>query len=228
MGTPVAQRHIVAPHADTRPALLPQDFTPNIASHNSTERARPTWGHLVALAGLQLIIGYQLWASGVDKLLFANFPHVVGGLLAGTLQGGRLPAPFADLLRVVVLPHSALFGVFVEWGETLAGTGLIAGAVVALAVPALQARAAPAWRRWLARGRRVVEWLALGAAAGGALMGLSFYFVDGTPSQWVMPSVAFGGVLDPGFLVLVGCVVLLADAIATTLTTRPPRDQSAL
>src|SRR5262249_28653878 len=51
--------------------------------------------HTVALAGLQLLLGYEWLVSGLDKLQYATFPVSVGQLLAGALQGGKVPAPFA-------------------------------------------------------------------------------------------------------------------------------------
>ena len=59
-----------------------------------------------------------------------------------------------------------------------------------------------------------IEWLAAGAALGAGLMGLTFYLLDGAPSQWFMPSIAFGGALDTGLLLAAGSAVLLADAVA--------------
>jgi uncharacterized membrane protein YphA (DoxX/SURF4 family) len=168
--------------------------------------------HTIALAGLQLLLGYEWLVSGVDKLLYADFPGALGRLLAGTLQSGHIPAPFAALLRALVLSHSAAFGVLVEWGETLAGLGLIVGALVALLAPRLRGRLAPAAARWLALGERAMAWLAPAAALATALMGLSFYLLDGAPSQWPMPSVAFGGALDTGLMLALGSAVLLADA----------------
>lgn len=168
--------------------------------------------HTIALAGLQLLLGYEWLVSGVDKLFYANFPGALGGLLASTLQGGHIPAPFAALLRAVVLPHGAAFGVLVEWGETLAGLGLIAGALVALLAPVLRGRLAPSAAHWLALSERAMAWLAPAAALGAGLMGLSFYLLDGAPSQWFMPSVAFGGALDTGLMLALSSVVLLADA----------------
>jgi hypothetical protein len=201
-----------APHRAPQVPLGDRDNGQLPLSRPKETLRQPIWRHGVALASLQLIVGYQLWASGVDKLLYARFPQTVGALLASTLQGSHIPAPVAALLRTLVLPNSVLFGYLVEWGEMLAGLGLIAGAVIALVSPLVERRLAPELARWIGRGRRLVAWLALGAAAGGALMGLSFYFIDGAPSQWVMPSVAYGGVLDPGLMVLLGCVALLADA----------------
>jgi hypothetical protein len=170
--------------------------------------------HTIALAGLQLLLGYEWLVSGVDKLLYADFPGTLGALLASTLQGGHIPAPFAALLRAVVLPHGAAFGVLVEWGETLAGLGLIAGALVALLAPVLRGRLMPVVARWLALSERALAWLAPAAALAAALMGLSFYLLDGAPPQWPMPSVAFGGALDTGLLLALGSAVLLADAAA--------------
>jgi uncharacterized membrane protein YphA (DoxX/SURF4 family) len=168
--------------------------------------------HVVALAGLQLLLGYQLFLSGADKLLYATFPASLGRLLIGTLAGATIPAPFAAFLRAVVLPHSVLFGYLVEWGETLAGLGLLSGALVALAAPVLQRRVRPALAPWLARLASIIARLAVAAAGGAALMGLTFYLLDGAPSQWLTPSVAFGGALDAGMLLLLGSLALLADA----------------
>lgn len=176
--------------------------------------------HVVALAGLQLLLGYQLLVSGVDKLLYATFPASLGQLLAGTLRGA-IPGPFAAFLRAVVLPHSAVFGYLVEWGETLAGLGLIAGALVALDASALLRHVAPTLAPWITLAERVLARLALVAAAGAALMGFSFYLLDGAPSQWFMPSVAFGGALDAGMLLVLGSLALLADAAVGWLRHRP-------
>lgn len=187
-------------------------------------KGREAHPHTIALAGLQLLLGYEWLVSGVDKLLYANFPGALGGLLAGTLQGGHIPAPFAALLRAAVLPHSAVFGLLVEWGETLAGLGLIAGALMLLLAPVARGRLAPTAARWLALGERAMAWLAPAAALATALMGLSFYLLDGAPVQWPMPSVAFGGALDTGLLLALGSAVLLAD---TAIGWRSDRMQPA-
>jgi hypothetical protein len=176
--------------------------------------------HAIALAGLQLLLGYEWLVSGVDKLLYAPFPSAVGGLLQSTLHGGRLPAFFVAFLRDMVLPHSIAFGYLVEWGETLAGLGLIAAGVVTLLAPLVQKRLASDSAHWLALGQRTVAWLAAGAALGAGLMGLSFYLLDGAPWQGFMPSVAFGGALDTGLMLAAGSAVLLADAAASGLLRR--------
>src|SRR5262249_22510112 len=107
-----------------------------------------------------------------------------------------------------------------EWGERVAGMGLMGGALMTLLTPTAWRRLAPEARHWLARGQRVIGWLASAAALGAGVMGLSFYLLDGAPSQWVMPSVAFGGALDTGLLLALGSAVLLVDAASGWLRVR--------
>jgi uncharacterized membrane protein YphA (DoxX/SURF4 family) len=202
------------------PYLRPTTPATWTKERRQAERMAPAGPHAVALAGLQLLLGYEWLASGVDKLLYATFPTAGGALLRGPLQGGRLPALFAAFLRTMVLPHSVAFGYLIEWGETLAGLALIAGGLVTLLAPVARRWLASEAARWLTRGQRATEWLAAGAALGAGMMGLTFYLLDGAPSQWFMPSVAFGGALDTGLMLAVGSAVLLADAAAGGLFRR--------
>lgn len=174
----------------------------------------------IVLVGLQLILGYEWLASGVDKLLYGTFPQTLGSLVGGVLRGGTIPAPFADLLRHMVIPNGVLFGMVVEWGETLAGLGLLAAGVAALAAPMIERHANHRVARLVAGGRRLLDPLAVIAAAGAGLMGLSFYALDGAPSPWFMPSVAFGGALDTGLMLALGSLVLVAAAAEEWLRRR--------
>jgi hypothetical protein len=166
----------------------------------------------VLRVGVQAALGYEWLVSGLDKLLYGRFPDALGGLLAGVLRGGTIPAPFAALLRTLVLPQAALFGWLVEWGETLAGLGLLAAALAALLRPLLERRLAPEARPLLARAHHALDALALAAAGGTLLLGLSFYLLDGAPAFWPLPSVAFGGAVDTG---------LLLAALAASLQLAP-------
>ncbi len=62
----------------------------------------------IALAGFQILIGYEWLLAGGDKLLLGGFPAQLGKLLLGIADGGQLPGFFASLLRelVVVLATS--------------------------------------------------------------------------------------------------------------------------
>jgi hypothetical protein len=93
--------------------------------------------------------------------------------------------------------------------------GLIAGAILPLLAPTIRRRLAPETRRWLTRSQRLIGWSVAGAALSTVLMGLSFYLLDGAPSPWIMPSIAFGGALDTGLLLALGSALLLADRAAS-------------
>jgi hypothetical protein len=187
---------------DLHRAALPQ----TVARRAPATRGAPSHEDSVRI-GLQLLLGYEWWVSGVDKLLVGNFPAMLHGLLAGLVRGGTLPGPFAALLSAWVLPHAAFFGFLVEWAETLAGLALLAAGTLGLLRPLVERRLAPS--RWLALARRIIDALALGAAAGTCLMGLSFFLLDGAPTQWAMPSIAFGGALDTGLLLAIASAILL-------------------
>jgi len=154
----------------------------------------------IAFIGLQAALGYEWLLSGLDKILYGRFPETLGGLLAGVLRVGKIPAPFAALLRELALPHPLFFGWLIEWSETLAGLALLGAALVALLRPILERYLAPEARPWLTCGRHTVNVLAVAAAAGTVLLGLSFYLLDGAPAFLPLPSVAFGGAVDTGLL----------------------------
>ncbi len=153
-----------------------------------------------ARIGLLVALGYEWLVSGLDKILYGRFPEALGGLLASVLRAGNIPAPFAALLRALALPQAVFFGWLIEWSETLAGLALLSAALMALLRPILERRLAPEARSWLARGSSTVDALAVAAAVGTVLLGLSFYLLDGAPAFWPLPSVAFGGAVDTGLL----------------------------
>jgi hypothetical protein len=166
----------------------------------------------IAFIGLQAALGYEWLVSGLDKILYGRFSESLGGLLASVLRAGNIPTPFAALLRALALPHPLFFGWLIEWGEALAGLALLGAALAALLRPILERYLAPETRPWLARGSRTLDALAVAAAAGTVLLGLSFYLLDGAPAFWPLPSIAFGGAVDTG---------LLLAALATPLALGP-------
>lgn len=198
---------------DTRQPVQtrPDDLRGRLAVPERVEAAKAARPN-IALAGLQLLVGYEWLVGGVDKLLFGLFPDQLGGLLAASLNGGHLPGFFAALLRALVAPNAAFFGVLIEWSETLAGLGLMVAGLVALLRPLvwphLSGRAAALFRL----GDRLLEMLSPLAAAGAGLLGLSFFFLDGLPSPWFAPGIAYGGAIDTGlFLAAASVVVVLAQ-----------------
>ncbi len=204
----MAIEHLERPRA----ADAPTGVAPSRQGSALTPHVESTSIARIALIGLQATLGYEWLVSGLDKILYGRFPETLGGLLTSVLRIGKVPAPFAALLRAVALPNPLFFGWLIEWSELLAGLALLSAALVALLWPTLERRLTPETRPWVARGRRTVDALAIAAAAGTVLLGLSFYLLDGAPAFWPLPSVAFGGAVDTG---------LVLAALATPLALGP-------
>jgi hypothetical protein len=179
------------------------------ARHQSPAASRTTSAN-VALVGLQLVIGYQWLVSGVDKILLGTFPAQIGHLLAGQIGSGKLPMYFSALLQALVVPNAPLCGYAIMVGETLAGLGLVGAGLVALLRPLFEARARGRLWQLFAMTDRLVTGLAPLAAAGAGLLGLSYYLLDGAPTLWFMPSLAYGGAIAPGMVVALASLVLVA------------------
>ncbi len=66
-------------------------------------------------------------------------------------------------------------------------------------------------RPWMifAMTDRLVTGLAPLAAAGAVLLGLSYYLLDGAPTLWFTPSLAYGGAIAPGMVVALASLVLV-------------------
>jgi uncharacterized membrane protein YphA (DoxX/SURF4 family) len=174
----------------------------------------------VALAGLQLVIGYQWLVSGVDKILLGTFPTQIGQLLVVQIGSGKLPAYFAALLQALVVPNASAFGYAVMLGETLAGLGLIAAGLLMLVRPLVEVHASGSLREIFATADRLVTALAPVAAMGAGLLGLSYYLLDGAPPLWFTPSLAYGGAIAPGMMVALASLVLVVAQVSHSRTSR--------
>jgi hypothetical protein len=173
----------------------------------------------IALAGLQLLIGYEWLVSGGDKLLYGRFPAQLGTLLAGLLTSGRVPTIFAVFLRTIVLPHAVLFGLLIEWGETLAGLCLVTAGIVNLVIPLVERRLRDGWdghdpgRERLAAmwwyGLHLLDLLVPLAAVATGLLGVSFYILNGLRPFWFVPDIAYGGAVDTSLLMAFGSGIVL-------------------
>lgn len=216
MDAPAVDSHQTARQPEYDDALAPGHGPMKVSQMDKAE-ARPQRETRSASAApfsvgrpaLQLLVGYAFLVAGVDKLLLHSFPSTLASLLQGVLRGGSIPAPFAAAFQLIVLPHAVFFGYLVEWGETLTGIVLIAAGIAYLAVPPLQRHFSGRFVRSVVWLRRIIDALVPIAAAAGLVMGLGYYVVDGVPFQGFMPSVAFGGALDQGFLLALGSLALL-------------------
>lgn len=167
----------------------------------------------IALAGLQLLVGYEWLVSGMDKVLLGTFPDRMGGLLTAAISGGRLPGFFAALLQNLVLPNAQFFGFIVEWGELLAGLGLVTAGVVTLLRPLAERYLTLRAALIFSYGAHLLDRLAPVAAIGAGLMGLSFFLLDGLPAPWFAPGVAYGGAIDTGLFLAAASVILVAGQL---------------
>ena len=167
----------------------------------------------IAFAGLQLLLGYEWLLAGGDKLLLGKFPAQLGGMLLTLVGGGHLVGFFTAILQGLVAPNALLFGYLIELGETLAGLGLIAAGLVALLRPlagrSLRGRSASVFLF----GDRLLGRLALVAALGAGLLGVSYFFLDGLPAPWFIPSIAFGGSIDNGLFLALASVILVVSQL---------------
>ena len=165
----------------------------------------------IALAGLQIIVGYEWLLAGGDKLLLGGFPAQLGKLLLTIVGGGQLLGFFATILRELVVPNAVHFGYLIEWGETLAGLGLLTAGLLALLRPLIERSLGGRNEAMFVSGLRLFERLAPIAALGAGLLGLSYFFLDGLPKPWFVPSIAFGGSIDIGLFLAAASMVLVVS-----------------
>jgi thiosulfate dehydrogenase [quinone] large subunit len=174
----------------------------------------------LALAGFQLLVGYAWLLAGIDKLLLGVFPAQLGGLLLSNVDGGHLPAFFVTLLRGLVMPNAVLFGSLIEWGETLAGLGLMTAGLFALLRPLAGRYLGGTSAKMFLFGARLLERLAPLAAAGAGLLGLNYFLLDGAPAQWFAPKIADGGAMDTGLFLAAASVVLIVSQFVQWRSSR--------
>ena len=174
----------------------------------------------IALAGLQLLLGYEWLLAGGDKLLLGAFPAQLSGMLLALVGGGHLVGFFSAILQGLVAPNAVLFGYLIELGETLAGLGLMAAGLVTLFRPLAGRYLRGTSATMFVFGDRLLERLAPIAAIGAGLLGVSYFFLDGLPKPWFVPSVAFGGSIDTGLFLAVASVVLIVSQL---MQRRPSR-----
>ena len=210
--TPQLEAQPVAPDVQHRlPLHLPG--RPRLRPRPQGTRAIDTHLPNIALAGLQLLIGYEWLLAGGDKLLLAAVPAQLAGMLLALVSGGHLVGFFAAILQGLVAPNALLFGYLIELGETLAGLGLMAAGLVALLRPLAGRYLSGTSATVFMFGDRLLGRLALVAAMGAGLLGVSYFFLDGLPAPWFLPSVAFGGSIDNGLFLAIASVILVVSQL---------------
>ncbi len=131
-------------HIEARPTTPPVQREPHVHVPQRATRL-PN----LALAGIQLLIGYAWLLAGVDKVLLGAFPAQLGGLLRTSVGGGHLPGFF------VAIPLTAAFLFGARFLERLAPLAAIGAGLLGLSYYLLDGAPAP--------------WFAPGIAFGGAI-----------------------------------------------------------
>ena len=89
------------------------------------------------LASIQLIIGWEWFVSGTNKVLSGTFPQS----LLDTLNTGIQNNPnswYISFLQKVAVPQSVSLGYMIEWTEVMVGLALLAGALILIGKPRMR------------------------------------------------------------------------------------------
>ena len=89
------------------------------------------------LASIQLIIGWEWFVSGTNKVLSGTFPKS----LLDTLNTGIQNNPnswYVSFLQKVAVPQSVPLGYMVEWTEVMVGLALLASALILIGKPRMR------------------------------------------------------------------------------------------
>ncbi len=89
------------------------------------------------LAAIQLIIGWEWFVSGTNKVLSGTFPQS----LLNTLNTGIQDNPnswYVSFLQKVAVPQSVPLGYMIEWTEVMVGLALLAGALILIGKPRMR------------------------------------------------------------------------------------------
>ncbi len=89
------------------------------------------------LAAIQLIIGWEWFVSGTNKVLSGTFPQSLLDTLNSGIQGNP-NSWYVSVLHNVVVPHSVSFGYMIEWTEVMVGLALLAGALILIGNPRMR------------------------------------------------------------------------------------------
>ena len=200
------------PHLEARPAKPDVRKRPHLhlpGRPHLRPDVQDTHTTNIALAGFQLLIGYEWLLAGGDKILLGAFPAQLGGMLLTLVNGGHLVGFFTAILQGLVAPNAVFFGYLIELGETFAGLGLMAAGLVTLLRPLAEHYLSGMSARLFVFGDRLIERLAPIAAIGAGLLGVSYFFLDGLPGPWFVPSIAFGGSIDTGLFLAAASMILV-------------------
>src|SRR5690348_4570197 len=89
------------------------------------------------LASIQLIIGWEWFVSGTNKVLSGTFPQSLLDTLNSGIQDNS-NSWYVTSLQKIVVPNSVSFGYMIEWTEVLVGLALLVGALILIGKPRMR------------------------------------------------------------------------------------------
>lgn len=139
---------------------------------------------LAGLLAVQILIGYEWFISGITKIVRGGFPTGLADDLRDKSQGAS--GWYVDFLKNAVIPHGQVWGYLIEYAELLAGTALVAGALIWLFE----------WDRVLRWGRVATLSVIVAAALGATFLAINLHLANGAPHPWLIPGSGFDEGID--------------------------------
>lgn len=130
------------------------------------DRLKPETLRLLGLAAVQLVLAYEWWNAGWEKVSSGGFVAGISGTLSAF--AGKNPFPwYKAFLEGFAMKNAALFAYAVEW------TQVVIGVTLAVSAACFLYRPQDGW--WTRRWMRCAIW----CLAAGALMNANFYLAAG-------------------------------------------------
>ena len=139
---------------------------------------------LIGLVVVQIAIGYEWTISGLTKLVRGGFPAGLADELRDKSAGA--PNWYRGFLDGAVIPHGAIWGYLIEFGELAVGLVLIMTALIWLF----------RWQHVRPVGREAIFLLVAAAAVAATAMNISFHLANGSPHPWLIPTSGFDEGVD--------------------------------
>jgi hypothetical protein len=155
---------------------------------------------LVALLVVQLILGYEWFASGVTKVASGTFVSD----LAANLRSNADSAPgfYRSLIHGTLIPNAHTLAVLIEIGEIAVGAAFIAAAIVWLT----------RWARVSDGARTALLGTAMSAAMGATFMAINFHLARGGNHPWLIPADGMDETIDVDTILVFTQITIFAFA----------------
>jgi hypothetical protein len=157
---------------------------------------------LVGLLLVQLLVGYEWFASGLTKIVRGGFPSGLAAELREKSEGA--PGRYRSFLDGSIIPNASAFGYLIEIGELLVGVALIVAALIWLT----------RWERLPDAGRLGVLATTVLASLVAIFMAVNFHLANGAPHPWMIPKDGFDEGIDLDSLLPAIQLVLIGVAVA--------------